>query len=144
MFAIWAFAGLIVDLGDGMPAAGAYFVSIIICFIMARVVQISLEVIMATHKNIILTIVKWTAGFIALFICEGLVILWTINMDKEFKHYGWVTVICLALDLFVWEFLSAMGQLVVTLVLQAGKLKGSAKSVCELLVTPPVLWRAIK
>ena len=57
LFGIWAFTGLIVDLGDKVPAIGQYVISIIFGFVFARILCLLMELVMANRKSCALMVI---------------------------------------------------------------------------------------
>ena len=57
LFGIWALTGLLVDIGDKIPAIGQYVISIVFAFVFARILCLFMELIMANRKSCALMVV---------------------------------------------------------------------------------------
>lgn len=118
LYLIWAFSGLIVDMGDYLPKAAYYFISFGVCFILARLATALMDMLMSKTRFLALRIVKYTIGMACVIALHAPILFFTVHMQDEFFHWGMISIILLFLELVIWESLSMISQLISLLVLK--------------------------
>ena len=137
LYLIWLFAGII-TLGIKRPT-GSFLVSIVICFIIARVFTFCFEIIHKYSTHIALRIITCIIAFLLLAALHVSMFLIAHAMESEFKYWGHVVLVTFFIDLIIWEFSSLFAQLAIAtrLARNPNSYSGSRKFV-EKLVTPPL------
>ena len=138
---MWTFSGII-NYGLNNNLAGAYCVSILICFIVARLFAFLLELVLKSRGLIVVTILGYIIAFLFVFVTHLSIFLLTEYMGSEFYNWGLIVLTIYLIDLIIWELSSLVVQLFLAkrfaqnLENFAGKRKFISK-----LITPP-LFRA--
>jgi hypothetical protein len=145
LYLIWAFSGLIVDTGDYIEKPGYYFISFVVCFIIARLFTTLMNCLMRKIDFIPLMIVKYAIGLSIIILLHAPILFFTVHMQDEFFHWGMTSIILLFLELVVWETISMMRQHLILVLLKfvfrdAGSL---VHQFLKLRVTPPLYSRFI-
>lgn len=144
LYLIWAFSGLIIDMGDYIAKPGYYFISFVICFIIARLFTFIMDVLMSKTRFLPLRIAKYVVGLAIIIVLHAPILFFTVHMQDEFFHWGMTSIILLFLELVVWESVSMLSQLVYLLVLKKQKDSSSLlHKILKFMVTPPLYRRVI-
>jgi hypothetical protein len=117
LYMIWAFSGLIIDLGDYIPQPGYYFISFFVCFIVARIFTFLMDMLMSKTRFLAIRVIKYIVGLSIVVVLHAPILFFTVHMGDEFLHWGMTAIILLFLELFVWETISMCFQLPILLVL---------------------------
>ena len=107
---MWTFSGII-NYGLNNNLAGAYCVSILICFIVARIFAFILEFILRTRRIIVITILGYVIAFLFVFGTHLGIFLLTEYMGSEFSNWGLIILTVYLIDLIIWELSSLFVQL---------------------------------
>jgi hypothetical protein len=121
IFLIWAFSGMVVDVGASLPKVAYYFISFATCFVLARLFTILMELIMRKTRYCMIRIVKYVIGIAVVIALHAPVLFFTVHQQDEFFHWGMISIIMLFGELCIWESLSMCFQLVLLLILQRSK-----------------------
>lgn len=138
IYMIWVFSGLI--LYGIQDVAGSYCVAILLCFIIARISAFVFEYMLKNRNNKPLRVVVFVAAFLIAVVLHLSVFLITEAMGSEFSDWGVLVLICLIVDLILWEIGSMFVQLYISKKLASSPdtFVGKRKFM-EKLVTPPLL-----
>ena len=137
LYLIWVFAGII-TLGVKKPA-GSFCVSIVICFIVARLFTFCFELIHKFSKHIALKIITCIIAFVLLAVLHVSLFLIANAMESEFKYWGHVVLVTFFIDLIIWELSSLFAQLAIATRLARNPNSYSGKrKFMERLITPPL------
>ena len=141
---MWMFSGII-NYGLNNNLAGAYCVSILICFIVARLFAFLLEFILKTRGIIVVNIIGYTIAFLFVFGTHLAIFLLTEYMGSEFSNWGLIVLTIYLIDLIVWELSSLVVQLFFAkrLAQNADNFSGKRKLISKL-ITPPLLKEFIE
>jgi hypothetical protein len=108
IFSIWALSGIIVDFGDELPKMSTMFLSLIFCFIWARLATFAFEMLMMKTRKTALIVIQYIVGILIVLLCQALVIVFSLSMGDEYKKWVWVVLATFFMDLFVWELVSSI------------------------------------
>ena len=138
LYMIWVFSGLI--LFGIEDVAGSYIVSIVVCFIVARIFAYAFEFMLRNRNSTPLKITVYLVALIIAAIQHLSIFLITEDMGPEFSDWGVLVLIVFILDLVVWEIASLTTQLYIAknLASSPDNFTGRRKFM-EKLVTPPLL-----
>ena len=138
LYMIWMLSGIIVY---GMEkAVGSFLVSIVVCFVVARLSILCLELIHTDRSNIVLKIAAFVISFLLLAGLHVSIFLLTNAMNSEFKWWGWVVLVVFFIDLVLWEVFSLLVQLCIgSKLAKSPDAYGVNRKYMELIVTPPLL-----
>ena len=134
---MWTFSGII-NYGLNNNLAGAYCVSILICFIVARLFAFLLEFILRTRRIIVVTILGYAIAFLFVFGTHLAIFLLTEYMGSEFSNWGLIVLTIYLIDLIVWELSSLVVQLYFAkrLAENADNFSGKRKFISRLISSP--------
>jgi len=62
-------------------------------------------------------------GIAFTLVMQGAVIFFTFHMDDEFKDWGWIVLITFFADIFIWETICGISQVIISALFINGKLK---------------------
>jgi hypothetical protein len=138
LYMIWVFSGLI--LYGIEDIAGSYIVSIIVCFIVARIFSYAFEFMLRNRNSTPLKITVYLAALIISAIQHLSIFLITEDMGSEFSDWGVLVLIVFIIDLVIWELASLTVQLFIAKGLAGSPDNFTGKrKFMEKLVTPPLL-----
>ena len=145
LFLIWAFSGFVFDVGSNLPMGALWAISIVSCFILARLFTTTFELILMKHKTTFIWILKYTFGLLIYLLLHAPVIFFTVHMGDEFWHWVGCSAVLLFAELFIWETISMLFQVIVLAYLQKSPdtQKGGNANLRKM-ITPPLFKRVFK
>lgn len=120
---MWAVSGAILDFVPDLDLYQKYLISIGACFVFARVSTFLLELLMLKTKIGPFNTIRMAFGIVFVLVMQGAVIFFTFHMDEEFGDWGWIVLITYVADIFIWETLAGIWQVLISALFINGRLK---------------------
>ena len=119
LFVLWAFSGFVFDVGSSLPKGALWAISIVSCFILGRLFTATLELILMKWKMTIIKVLQYAIGLVIYLLLHAPIIFFTVHIrENEFWHWVGCSAVLLFAELFIWESLSMLFQVIVLTYLQ--------------------------